>query len=84
MSERFATASLKVSSKKSSLICTFDVNIVSFPKSMLTLDALRKSLGSHVSEYSEEELITARRDMYQLAYLAYNYYEKNIYNKQIK
>ena len=51
---------------------------------MLTLDALRKSLGFHVSEYSEEELITARRDMYQLAYLAYNYYEKNINNKQIK
>ena len=44
---------------------------------MLTIEALKKSLGSHATEYSEEELITARREMYQFAYFAYDFYYYN-------
>ena len=45
------------------------------------MDSFRKNLGSHASDYSEEEMIAMRRDLYQLAYLAYNYYKNNIYKK---
>jgi len=41
---------------------------------MLSLEKLRKSLGSHAAKYSEEELITIRCEMYQFAYFAYDYY----------
>ncbi|MEI6529638.1 MAG: hypothetical protein WCN88_04595 [Candidatus Falkowbacteria bacterium] len=44
---------------------------------MLTIDALKKLLGSHAAKYSEEELLTARRDMYQFAYFAYDFYYNN-------
>ncbi len=50
---------------------------------MISLDSFRKNLGSHASDYSEEEIIAMRRDLYQLAYLAYNYYKNNIYKKPI-
>ncbi|MFZ2310698.1 MAG: hypothetical protein WAW11_04085 [Patescibacteria group bacterium] len=49
---------------------------------MLSLTALRKSLGVTADDLSEQELIQVRHDMYQLSYLAINYYLKNIYNKQ--
>lgn len=47
---------------------------------MLSIEALRKSLGSHAAEYLEEELITMRRDMYQFAYFAYDFYYHNKIN----
>jgi hypothetical protein len=45
---------------------------------MMSIESIKKNLGVHADDYSEEELIIIRRDLYQLAYLAYNYYEKNI------
>lgn len=41
---------------------------------MLSLDQIRKSLGSNAAKYSEEELIIIRREMYQFAYFAYDFY----------
>lgn len=49
---------------------------------MLSLTALRKSLGVNANDLSEQELTQVRRDMYQLSYLAIDYYLKNIYKKQ--
>lgn len=51
---------------------------------MLSLEQFRKSLGSSASKYSEAELITIRREMYQFAYFAYDFYynhNKNTNNK---
>ena len=48
---------------------------------MISMDSFRKNLGSHASDYSEEELTLMRRDLYQLAYLAYSFYKNNIYKK---
>jgi hypothetical protein len=46
---------------------------------MLSLDAIRKNLGVYANDYSEDEVIAMRRDLYQLARLAckYHYQDKN-------
>lgn len=44
---------------------------------MLSLEAIKKNLGVHANDYSEEELITARRDLYQLAEFACGFYYRN-------
>jgi hypothetical protein len=43
---------------------------------MLSLEAIRKNLGVYANDYSEEELIAARRDLYQFANFACDYYYK--------
>lgn len=57
----------------SSLICSFD-EYISVCTDMLSLDQIRKSLGSNAAKHSEEELIIIRREMYQFAYFAYDFY----------
>ena len=51
----------------------------------MNLEALRKLLGNCADNYSEDELIEIRRDLYQLAELAYDQYKKDPtrYNKKI-
>jgi len=51
---------------------------------MLSLEAIRKNLGVYANDYSEEELIAARRDLYQLAYLACDFYYDNNLRKMPK
>jgi len=50
---------------------------------MLSLEAIRKNLGIHANDYSEEELIAARRDLYELAHLACEHYYQNIVIEKI-
>ena len=49
---------------------------------MLSLEIIRKSLGTHAAEYSEEDLVIMRRDMYQFAYFAYDFYYNHRKNKK--
>jgi len=41
---------------------------------MMTIEALKKSLGVRGQQYSNEELEMIRRDLYQLAHLSFKYY----------
>jgi hypothetical protein len=49
---------------------------------MISIEKFRKNLGDHANEYTEEGLIKARSDMYQLVNLAYEHYIKHIKNNQ--
>jgi len=44
---------------------------------MITIEALNKSIVSRGRQYSNDELETIRRDLYQLAHLLVKYYLKN-------
>lgn len=41
---------------------------------MLSLESIKKSLGAKANDYSEEELLAIRRDCYQFAEFAYDFY----------
>ena len=41
---------------------------------MLSLENIKKSIGVKASNYSEDELINIRRDLYQFAEFAYDFY----------
>ena len=53
----------------------FDVNISL--KDMLSLEVIRKNLGVYANDYSEDEIIAIRRDIYCLVNLACKYHYKN-------
>ena len=41
---------------------------------MLSLDSIKRSLGTYADNYSEKELIAIRRDCYKFAEFAYDFY----------
>ena len=41
---------------------------------MITIEALKKLIVSRDRQYSDDELETIRRDLYQLAHLSFKYY----------
>ncbi len=53
---------------------------------MITIEALKKLIVSRGRQYSDDELETVRRDLYQLAHLSFKYYlnQQNILTKSIK
>jgi hypothetical protein len=46
---------------------------------MVSLEVIRKNLGVYANDYSEDEIIAIRRDIYQLVGLAckYHYQDKS-------
>ena len=50
---------------------------------MMSLDKIKKNLGIHANDYSEDELIKAREDLYTLANLAVEHYYETINKNKI-
>lgn len=45
---------------------------------MLTIEKMRELVGPKSSEYTDAQLMEVSRDLYQLAYLAFEYYKRHI------
>ncbi len=45
---------------------------------MLTIEKMKELVGPKSSEYTDAQLMEVSRDLYQLSYLAFEYYKRHI------